>query len=821
MESLFRDLGFGARLLRKDKGFTLTALATLALCIGANTTVFTVVSSVLLQPLPVADSERILLLYNSYPKAGVVRAVSSAADYYDRKPELAAFEELALYQLYQGVAVGERGSVEQLQAGRVTPSFFRLLRAKPLLGRTFTEEEGELGSERKVVLSYGLWQRLGANPNVVGTDLRLAGEPYSVVGVMPKDFFFLEPAITLWRPTAFTEEQKTQRHSNSWEMIGRLKPGATRQQVQAQVDALNASLLERSPEMKSILVNAGYHTRVVGLKEEVVRDIGRTLYLLWGGALFVLLIGAVNVANLSLARSGARLRELATRLALGATRRHVARQLFAESVLLTVVAAVLGLLLGYAGVRALPALGLDGMPRQSEIAFGAPVVAFILGLSLVIGIAVGAIPVVHALHADPSAVLRGEGRTGSRGKGGRIWRKGLVAAQLAFALVLLMGAGLLLASFRQVMAVKPGFDPTRLVTGSLSLPRSRYAGDDEQRAFAARVLEGVRALPGVAAAGTTNILPFSGANSDSVIIAEGYVMQPGESLVSPNQATVSPGYFETMRIPLIEGRYFQERDTAEAARVVIVDERLAKRFWPNRSPLGQRMWQPKTPEALANPTADNTDRFEVVGVVGSVKVRALVDSDERVGAYYFPSTQSPTSFLSLVVRTSADPLSLVPAIRAAITALDPDLPLSGVRTMDESIDKSLASRRTPVLLSVAFGAVALLLAAVGLYGVLAYLVSQRTQEIGIRMALGSTASDIFNLVARESIVVLACGLAVGVAGSLALAQAIRGMLFEVKPLDPVLFASTCGVLAVVAIFACALPAWRATRVSPTVALRQV
>lgn len=820
MDSLLRDLRYGARLLWKDRGFTATALVTLALCIAANTAVFTVVNSVLLRPLPMAESDRILLLSNSYPKAGVVRAANSAGDYYDRLRELTVFEEQALYQLYTGVAVGERGSVEQLLATGATPSLFRLLRARPLLGRTFTEEEGEVGAEKKVVLSYALWQRQGADPSIVGKNLRLGGEPYPVVGVMPKAFFFLEPAVMLWRPLAFTPQQKTVHHSNNWEMIARLKPGATLEQAQAQVDTLNAANLERFPEMKTILVNAGFHTRVVGLQEEVVRDIKDTLFLLWGGALFVLLIGAVNVANLSLARSGARFRELATRLALGATRRHVARQLFAESLLLTMSAAVLGLLLGYAGLRALSGLGLDSVPRASEIALDGGAVALILLVSLLVGLGVGTIPVAHALHADPGAVLHGEGRTGSRGRTARLWRKGLVAAQLGFALVLLMGAGLLFASFRQVMAVKPGFDPTRLLTGSLLLPQTRYREATAQRSFTTQALERIRALPGVAAAGFVDVLPFSGATSDSVIVAEGYQMTPGESLVSPNEAVVTPGYFEAMRIPLVEGRFFDEHDQADSPAVVIVDDRLARRFWPDKSPVGQRMWRPKSAEALAHPDATNTERFTVAGVVGRVKVRALVDTDERVGAYYFPYAQSPGPYLSLVVRASGEPARLTAAIRGALTALDPELPFHDVRSMDERIQSTLVSRRNPVLLSVGFGLIALLLATVGLYGVLAYVVSQRTQEIGIRMALGSTASGIFRLVARESFAILGGGFALGLLGAFLLAHSIRSMLYEVKPLDPWLLASVCALLGLVAMVASTLPAWRATRVNPTVALRQ-
>jgi predicted permease len=820
METFARDLTYGLRLLVRDKAFTLTALLTLSLCIGANTAVFTVVSSVLLRPLPVPESERVLLLYNSYPKAGVVRAITSAGDYYDRLRDLTVFEEQALYQLYQGVAVGEAGSVNQVTATGVTPSFFRLLRAKPLLGRVFDDAEGELGAERKAILSYAFWQKQGGDMAIVGRDLRLGGEPYRVVGVMPPGFFFLEPDVALWRPLAFTEEQKNERHSNNWEMIARLKPGAIREQAQAQVDALNARNLERFPEMKTILVNAGFHTRVVGLQEEVVRDVRGTLFLLWGGALFVLLIGAVNVANLTLARSSARLRELATRLALGATRQALARQLGAESLLLSLVAAGAGLLIGYGAVRGLARAGLDGIPRFSEIGVDATVVGFVLLLSTLVGLGIASLSVVHALYADPSAVLRGEGgRTGSRGRAARAWRKGLVAAQLAFALVLLTGAGLLFSSFRQVLAVKPGFDPTEVVTGSVLMPRSRYADDPTRAAFVDRLLEQVRALPGVVAAGVVDNLPFSGEGSDSVIVAEGYQMAPGESLVSPNQAAVTPGYFEAMRVPLVEGRFFDERDRPGAPAVVIVDDRLARRFWPGESPIGKRMWRPKSAEALSAPDESNTERFTVAGVVGSVKLRALVDPDERVGAYYFPFAQQPQSYVSLAVRSSAGTAGVTSGLRQALASLDPELPLANVRTMSDRIEGSLASRRAPVLLSVGFGAVALLLAAVGLYGVLAYLVAQRTREIGVRMALGSTTAQVFALVARESGLILGAGFGAGLLGASALAHAIRSMLYEVTPLDPLVLASACAVLGVVALAASTLPAWRAARVNPVVALR--
>src|SRR5262245_34776971 len=818
MEFLLRDVRFGARQLIKDKGFTATALATLALCIGANAAVYTVVNAILLQPLPVPESARILLLYNSYPKAGVERAVTSAGDYFDRLQDVTVLEEQALYQT-RGAAVGEAGSVETVRSLRVTPSFFRLLRQMPARGRNFTEEEGQLGHERKVILSDALWKKMGGDPAIVGRDVRLSGDPYTVVGIMPQGFSLLDPEVRLWQPLAFTPEQKVAHHNNNYEMIGRLKPGATLEQAQSQVDAVNAANFERFPEMKQVLINAGFHTRVVRLRDEVVKEIRGTLLLLWGGVAFVLLIGALNVANLSLARAAARLREVATRLALGAGPWQMARQLVVESLLLSTSAAALGLLLGYWALRAISTLGFDRLPRASEVALGLPTVAFVIVVSLLVGLVVGVVPLAHALRTDASVVFHGEGRTGSAGRAARLWRKGLVAAQVSFALVLLMGAGLLFASFRHVLAVKPGFVTTQVLTGTLNLPKARYPGEPDRRAFLERTMERVRALPGVVSAGATDCIPLGDSQSDSVILAEDYTMQPGESLVSPHSIVATPGYFEAMGIPLKEGRLFEDQDRAGGASVIIVDERLARRFWPNGSPVGRRMWQPGSAEGLAHPDKD-ARWFTVVGVVGAVKQRALVDADERVGAYYFPYAQSPESGFTLTLRAMGEPSALVASLRTAVRELDPEMPLDDVKTMGERLDESLVSRRSPVTLALAFGVLALLLAGVGLYGVLAYLVSQRKQEIGIRMALGSTQPGIFGLVARESLGIVGAGLAVGLLGALALGQSIRSLLYDVKPMDPAVIASVCAVLALVGAVACLVPAWRATRVDPAVALRQ-
>lgn len=821
MDDLLKDIRFALRLLWKDKGFAITAIATLAVCIGANAAIFSVIDSVIFKLLPVPESDRIVLMYNSYPNAGVERAATGVPDYYDRLRDTTVFEEQALYQ-DQNVTIGEKGSVQQIRSMGVTPSFFRLLRVKPRLGRTFSDEEGEIGNEHKVVLSYALWQQLyGGDEDVLGRDLRIYGNPYTIVGVMPADFLFLDPGITLWRPLAFTNQQKSDdaRHNNSWEMIGRLKPGATIEQAQAQIDAINAANLEAFPAFREILINARFHTKVVSLQEEVVRDIKGTLYLLWGAVLFVLLIGAVNIANLVMTRSSARNRELATRFALGAPRLRIARQLITEGILLTLCSAALGMLLGYGGLRALNGLGLDQIPRGAEIGMNLTVVLFILGLALAVGTLIGLIPVAQAMNVNMNAVFHQDLRTSTSGNRIRMVRNGLVVVQIAFAFVLLVAAGLLLTSFTHVLAIDPGFVPDKVITGTIAMPQIRYAEPASRRNFTDRVLERVRALPGVVSAGATDSLPFGHSYSDSVIMAEGYVMQPGESLVSPSSITVTPGYFQAMKIPLIAGRFFDERDTEDSQPVIIVDERLARRFWPNEDPIGKRMWKPNNPQNLTQPD-EKTVYLTVVGVVGSVKLRAMIDPDERVGAYIYPYAQRPDSRLTFAVRTSTDPDSLVPALRRVIGELDGELPLFDVHTMSERIDDSLVARKSPMLLSLGFGIVALLLAAIGIYGVLAYTVAQRTREIGIRMALGSSAETIFRLIFRQGIRILLIGFAIGMAGALAVQRYVASLLYGVRPLDPTVLASGVAVLAVVALAACTLPGLRAARIDPIIALRQ-
>jgi predicted permease len=816
------DIRVGLRLLWKDKAFTATAALTLALCIGANTALFSVVHNVLLRPLNVPDSDRVLLMGNAYPGAGAVVGTNAGVpDYYDRLRETTAFEEQALYN-DRNQSIDQNGTPTRVRVTQATPSFFKLLRVAPGMGRTFTDQEGEPGNEMKVVLSYSLWQsQFGGDSQVVGKDIRLDGVPFTIVGVMPKGFYFVNPEVQLWRPLAFTPQQKSdqQRHNNNFENIGRLKPGATIQQAQQQIDALNLANLDRFPQYKKLLINAGFHTEVVRLQDSLVRDVKATLYLMWGGALFVLLIGCVNVANLVLVRSRARLKELATRLALGAGRFRVGRQLVTESLLLTLLSAAAGLAVGYGALQLLGTLNIQELPRGGEIHLDGVVVAYSLSIAAVIGVVLGLIPVANVLPANLTMVLREEGRGGTAGRGARTLRRALVVAQVAFAFVLLIGAGLLFASFRQVLAVDPGFNGDNVLTVSATLPRSRYDNDDKLRGFSSEALRQIRALPGVSSAGVTNTIPFGGNNNDSVIFAEGYQMSPGESVISPSNVDVSPGYFEAMHVKLRRGRFFDDRDNATALKTIIVDETLAKRFWPNTDPLGRRMYSPNDINDLMN-TNEKTRWFTVVGVIADVKLHTITEGKQTVGAYFFPVDQDPISGLTFAVKTSGDPLALAGGVRGVLSRLDRELPVFDIQTMDARTEKALVSRKSPVLLSLSFGAIALFLSAIGIYGVLAYLVTQRTKEIGIRIALGGSARAIFELVLREGLLLIVGGFVLGAIGAVALRKSLETQLFGVSATDPLVLATVTSILGVVAIVACALPARRATRIDPIVALTQ-
>jgi predicted permease len=821
---MLQDFKLGLKLLRKDAAYTATAVLTLALCIGANTAIFTIVRSVLLKPLPVPDSDRIVLMANQYPNAGSSSAAgvnSGAPDYYDRLQAMTVYDEQAMYT-YTNRAFDLDGTPEMARGMAVTPSLFRLLEVPPAHGRIFDESEGEVGNDQKVVLSHGFAQQLvGGDPAAIGRTIPVAGRPHTIVGIMPPSFLFADPEMRFWIPLAFTAEQKSDdaRHSNNWYNVGRLKPGATVAQAQAQVNALNAANLERFPQFREILVNAGFHTTVTPLQDVFVGSFRPTLFLLWGGALFVLLIGAVNIANLAFARSSLRAKELATRLALGAGHLRVARQLIVESLVLAFVGGLAGIGVGAAVLQAHSVIGLDRLPRATEIRMDATTILVAIALSAVVGVFIGLVSGTQIVRGGLHDRLREEGRSGTGGRRSVATRRGLVVAQIAFAFVLLIGSGLLLVSFRNLLAVDPGFTSRGVVTAFIGTGTARYPTDTHVRSFVTRLTDAVRAIPGVTDVGGSTSLPMSGFRSDSVILAEGYRMRPGESLISPNQVFVTPGYFEAMRTRLLQGRFFDDRDDDKATPVVIVDERLARRFWSDESPLGKRMYQPSNPRDLLS--VDEKTRFlTVVGVVSEVRLADLAGRAGSVGAYYFPAAQRATRTLGLAIRTQTDPGAVIQAVRNELKKIDPTMPLVDVKTMEERVQLSLVPRRAAMLLALAFGAVALLLSGIGVYGVLAYLVSQRIREIGIRIALGSSARDIFTLVIREGALLVGGGFAVGIAGLTVLGRVMESQVFGISTMEPTVVGVVIVLFGAIALAACAVPALRATRVDPIVVLNQ-
>jgi predicted permease len=821
LQTILRDLRFAVRTLWKDKSFSFTVMLTLALCIGANTAIFAIVHSVLLKPLSVPRADQILLMANQYPKAGADASTNSgAADYYDRLREVNVFQQQAMFRYADQIL--EPGGVPEKIRGMIgTPSLFRLLGVSPVLGRTFTDEEGEIGGEQKVLLSYGLWQQLYAGSrDVLGKDLRINGRPYSIVGVMPAGFKFLNPDVRLWVPLAFTSQEKNARHSNNWYNIGRLKLGATLQQAQLQVDALNKENLERFPQFRELLINAGFHTTVEPLLDMLVKGVRSTLYLLWGGAVFVLLIGAVNIANLALARIALRRKEFATRLALGAGRVQIAQQTMVENILLCGAGGLIGVALGSVSIRSLMAIGLKQLPRVDEVRIDGTVVAVAMAMAIGAGVAIGAIVLANVFGLALNEALREESRGGSSGRGSRQVRQGLVVAQIAFAFVLLAGAGLLLTSFRQLLNVQPGFRTDGILTASLSAPRAQYPGDPELRMLSNRALQAIRDVPGVSAAGATTTIPFSGDHSDSVIFAEGYSMKPGESVISPRQIIVTPGYFETMGMSMVRGRAFDDRDTESSSPAVIIDEQLARRFWPDRDPVGRRMFQPQDINDLMK-TDEHTRWLTVVGVVRNVRLDNLEGEGTPVGVYYFPWSQNPGRSMTFAMRSSARTGTMSRELRAAIGRVDPGLAVFDVRTMEEWADLSLSTRKTSMVLALGFGGLALILSAIGIYGVLTYLVTQRTREIGIRAALGCSVSGIVRVVLSEGLVLVGIGLGAGVAGAVVFRKVLESELYGVRPLDPRVMASVIAVLGLVALAASLFPARRATQVDPMIVLNEL
>jgi putative ABC transport system permease protein len=818
MGDVVQDLRVGLRLLVKDRSFSITALLTLAVCIAANTVIFSVVRSVLLRPLPFPESGRAVLLYNSYPNAGAARGANGVPDYYDRLSAVPALEDQALFR-QEGMTFGDESGAERLASIRATPSFFRLVRQQPVAGRIFSEQEGEPGNDRKALLSYGFWQRkFGGDQAVVGRTIRLNGNPYDVVGIMPRTFTFLTNRVDVYVPAAFSPDERSdeRRHSNNWQMVGRLAAGASLATVRQQIDALNAANDKRFPNFHQILLDAGFHTEAVMLQDDVVRDVKGMLYLLWGGVLFVLLIGCVNISNLVVVRAGTRTREMATRHAIGGDLMRLTRQLVTETTLLAVVGGVLGVVLGWWALRSISALRLDDLPRGYEIALDPVSLAVLLAMTAGIGVLLGIAPALRLWRMNLNVELRQESRGGTSSRRANNVRRVLAGLQVALALVLLVGAGLLLASFRAAADLDYGFSADGVATAAVNLPQSAYQDDAALRTFVERALEQIRSRPGVEAAGVTSSLPFTGNRSDSVILAEGYTMQPGESLISPTQVMASPGYFEAMKATLVSGRTFDARDTAEAPKVAVIDDRLARKFWPGQDAVGHRLYFPEDINDITRITPE-TRFYTIVGVVREIQMIDPRADVHPVGAYYLSFAQNPTRNFSFAVRSPAA-AGEAGTIRQVVAGLDPQLPAYFVKPMQEWIDDALVGRRVPVLIAGAFGLVALLLSAVGIYGVLAYSVAQRRRELGVRLALGGSSGSVFGLVLMDGVRVVGAGLAVGLVAAFFVGRLMRSQLFEVAPMNPFVLAPVTVLLAVVALVAVAIPAFRASRIDPAIVL---
>jgi predicted permease len=808
---MFQDLRFGFKLLWKEKAFTVTALLTLALCIGANTAIFSVLHAVILAPLPFPESDRLVALGNIYPGAGLDKSVqNSIPDYYDRRQMTDVFESVALY-VDAGFDAGAEGSPVRLKADLVTPSFFHVLRAAPMMGRLFTEDDAVLDKNQFVILSYGLWKEMFAkDPAILGRDVRLSGVNYRVVGVMPEAFSFPGREARLWVPLTWAQRQTTDdaRHNNNWNMVARLQPGATPASARRRIDALNRHNIENSGKLRKILEAARFATTVTGLKDELVGDVRPTLILLQCAVAFVLLIGCVNVANLMLVRSSIRMKELAIRYSLGAGRARLSIQLLIEAMALAAIGGICGVLTGAAGIRLLELVGTADLPRGTSIAMDGSVLAFSAAIAVLTGLVFGSVPVYHLVRRDLNAVFRSTERTGTTEKRALWTRSALVVCQVSLAFVLLIGSGLLTLSFARLLAVDPGFQAQNIQTAQFSLPRSRYKNDAQLRGFVGPLLADIRAIPGVAAAGATDGLPFGGNVNAGVLAVEGYNPASGELPPVPNWNRIDAGYLPAMRIPLRAGRYFLESDTADSPKVVIIDEFLARKYWPAGNAVGGH---------IRGGMDANASIYTVVGVVGSIKAGDLADQSPR-GAVYFDYKQTPVRTVHVVVKTAANQQA-VSAVRAALLKADPEVPLFDIKTMPERVSNSVRDRKAAMVICLVFALLALALSAIGIYGVLAYTVAQRTREFGIRMALGATAGNVVGMVVKHGVRLAALGLAFGLATAFAVTRLMTTLLYGVRPTDPAIFFAVAAALMTVALVASVIPSFRVTRIRPATALR--
>jgi putative ABC transport system permease protein len=804
-----QDIRYAFRTLLKQPVFTLIAVLTLTLGIGANTAIFSLVYQILLRPLPYAQADRLVFVWNTYPLMGLQQASVSIPDYIDRRTQADAVEDAALFT-GRALNLAEEGQAEQIRALAVTPSFFSTLGRQPALGRGFTEDEAKPGADKQVILTYGLWRsRFGGDRAVVGRSIRMSGEQYQVVGVLSEDFELPGRNIAALVPFAFTPQQMSDagRGNEFSQMIARLKPGATIDLFNSQMKMIVDRNVQRLPQNADFVKTSGFGGFARPIRQELVGDTRDPLLVLQFGVLFVLFIACANVANLLLMRATGRARELAIRSTLGAGQWRLIRQMLTEGIVLSLIGGLAGLAVGYAGVRLLIALTTQQLPGGTDATLHVPVMFFTLALSMLTGLVFGIVPALAVIRGNANALLKDDATRGSAGRGTGAIRAALVVGETAVALMLLVGAGLLIKSFARLQQVDPGFDRGNVLTAQLSLPAARYGTPEARAAFWSRLLEKTQQMPGVTTVGMTTNVPFNGMVSSGSYSIVGYTPGPGEPQPHARQEVVGGDFFGAMRIPLKEGRVFDSTDTFTSAPVAVVDEYLVQRYFKGRSAIGQEIRR-------GGPNA-----IRIVGVVGTINSIDLGQpvTKERI---YRPVTQQPTAGGALVLKTALDPKELVSQVRAAVQSIDPEQPITDVRTMDEWVDRSLEIRRAPTTLLTVFGAVALLLSAIGIYGVLAYGVTQRVREFGIRQALGADTGSILTLVLRQGLLRVLIGIAIGLAGALILSKYLESLLFQVKAKDVPVFAAVTAVLFVVAILACYIPARRATRIDPMEALRE-
>jgi predicted permease len=808
MNTFLQDVRYGLRMLAKNPGFTAVALLALALGIGANTAIFSVVNGVLLRPLPYPEPERLMMIWERTKEFG--RSSIAYPNYLDWRRDQRSFTDIAAFRDDDFNFTGS-GQPEHLNGAYVTANLLRVLGVNPLLGRNFLAQEDREGVAGAVILSYNLWQRrFGADAAILGKAITLNARSCTVVGVLPADFRFREAAAVYVPMEQWNSVELRSREDHAgMRAVGRLKPGATLAAAQAEMDSLAKALALQYPKS-----NAGHGVAVVEMKGDQVGYIRPTLLLLLGAVGFVLIIACANVANLLLARATARGREFAIRVALGATRARMVRQLLAESVLLALGGAALGLLLASWGTRLVLAAAPDYLPRTQEVGIDPHVLLFTLAVSVLAGILFGLAPAFHSSNVHPQESLK-EGARGSGG--GRHRAEGVfVVVEVGLAVVLLAGAGLMMQSIWRLWHVDPKFNPHNVLTAQVAISPSAMATPADIHLAYQQMLDRVAGIPGVRSAAICTLLPLGESDSEISYWLGAQTQPPQDEMSWAVNNIATPDYFRVMGIPLLEGRIFTNRDTTTSPTVVLIDDVMAKHLFPGQEAIGKQI------------NLSELGAVQVVGVVGHVKQWGL-DSDDTSkirDQVYFPFTQIPDRFMSegvtgltLVVRTSPPPLSVVSAVRAQVAGPTEDQPMYGIRTMEQVIAGSLAERRFTMLLLIIFATTALVLAAVGIYGVMSYAVTRRTHELGVRMALGASRRNVLRLVLREGMALAAIGTGVGLAGALGLMRLLASKLYGVRPADPATLAAVALLLAGIALLACGVPAWRATRVDPMVALR--